>query len=362
MLPVRNVVQTAPPYPGDRRSASPSRSSIQEDHIRKKARLEYESSTAIVSPSIGGYDPQTGRFPGYIPSNYNWQAHPSYNQYNQPSYGVPASAPPLRDSHGMHAPTSSAMTDNSEGGYPSVSAEFPTMHQSTRSTGSVSSPGSQNYARATAQGNAGYQSYSSLPHQSSSYSTGPTSLGPPGGMALSESPQLSQHHDSRTWSHAYGVSAALSPNPNLPVPMMPRQAPISRSAQQIDQSSAYYSRSYPPYDERSLPVGMVTSPYQQSAPQFLSPESSGPSVFRGDLPYPSAGSSAPRAAGSASSSSNQTGSKSQALFVSKLYNMLEDPEIVASGLLKWSADGQGFVCSDPNEFARYVQPRRVVSL
>ncbi|KAI5454349.1 Flocculation suppression protein [Naganishia albida] len=32
--------------------------------------------------------------------------------------------------------------------------------------------------------------------------------------------------------------------------------------------------------------------------------------------------------------------------------MLEDPEIVASGLLKWSADGQGFVCSDPNEFAR----------
>jgi hypothetical protein len=101
---------------------------------------------------------------------------------------------------------------------------------------------------------------------------------------------------------------------------------------------------------------MSTSPYQQSTPQFLSPES-GPSVFRGELPYPSSGSSAPRATGSTSSSGNQPGSKSQALFVSKLYNMLEDPEIVASGLLKWSADGQGFVCSDPNEFARYAQSR-----
>lgn len=257
----------------------------------------------------------------------------------------------------MHLPSSStALTDSSESAYPPVTAEFPTMHQSTRSTGSVSSPGSQNYARATAQGNSGYQSYSALPHPSNTYPTGPASLGPPGGMALSESPQLSQHHDSRTWSHGYGVSAALSPNPNVSMPMMSRQAPISRTAPQMEHSSAYYSRSYPPYDERSLPIGMVTSPYQQSTPQFLSPESA-PSVFRGELPYPSSGNSAPRATGSTSSSSNQTGSKSQALFVSKLYNMLEDPEIVASGLLKWSADGQGFVCSDPNEFARYAHSR-----
>jgi hypothetical protein len=32
--------------------------------------------------------------------------------------------------------------------------------------------------------------------------------------------------------------------------------------------------------------------------------------------------------------------------------MLEDPAIARTGLLKWSADGAGFVCTDPTEFAR----------
>lgn len=34
--------------------------------------------------------------------------------------------------------------------------------------------------------------------------------------------------------------------------------------------------------------------------------------------------------------------------------MLEDPGIQAAGLLKWAEDGQGFVCPDPSEFARWV--------
>lgn len=366
LISVRNLVQTAPPYPsavGNRRSATPSSAGIQEDHIRKKARLEYESGAAdTTSPSIGGYESQSGpgRAPqGYISGQtYGWQPHPSYGHYGQSQYGIPASAPALRDSHGLHVPSStSALPDNSDSGFPPASADFPVMHQSRMSTGSVSSPGSQNYARATGQGNGGYHAYPSLPHPSANpYPSGSASLGTTGGVGLSESPQLVSH-DSRNWSHAYNVPAAVSPNPNVSIPTMSRQAPISRGLQ-IDQSSTYYSRSYPPYDDRPMPIGMVTSPYQQSAPQFLSPEA-GPSVFRGDLPYPSSASSTTRATGS-TSTSNQTGAKSQALFVSKLYNMLEDPEIVASGLLKWSADGQGFVCADPNEFARYVDIGRLL--
>ena len=53
-----------------------------------------------------------------------------------------------------------------------------------------------------------------------------------------------------------------------------------------------------------------------------------------------------------SGSTNHGGGKNQPVFVTKLYNMLEDPAIVRTGLLKWSADGAGFVCTDPTEFAR----------
>lgn len=50
--------------------------------------------------------------------------------------------------------------------------------------------------------------------------------------------------------------------------------------------------------------------------------------------------------------SNAGGPKNQPVFVHKLYNMLEDPEIRAMGLLNWSEDGAGFVCSDPIQFAK----------
>jgi hypothetical protein len=53
-----------------------------------------------------------------------------------------------------------------------------------------------------------------------------------------------------------------------------------------------------------------------------------------------------------SGSANHGGGKNQPVFVTKLYNMLEDPAIARTGLLKWSADGAGFVCTDPTEFAR----------
>lgn len=49
--------------------------------------------------------------------------------------------------------------------------------------------------------------------------------------------------------------------------------------------------------------------------------------------------------------------KSQAVFVTKLYTMLEDPHIRSSGLLRWSDDGMGFICADPTEFARTVLPQ-----
>ena len=68
----------------------------------------------------------------------------------------------------------------------------------------------------------------------------------------------------------------------------------------------------------------------------------------------------PAGSGSASSkgkrkisgSASGSGGKSQPVFVTKLFNMLEDPAIARSGLLKWSQDGAGFICTDPTEFAR----------
>ncbi len=51
------------------------------------------------------------------------------------------------------------------------------------------------------------------------------------------------------------------------------------------------------------------------------------------------------------SSASGTG-KTQAVFVNKLYTMLEDPAIQRAGLLRWSDDGMGFICPDPQEFAR----------
>jgi hypothetical protein len=44
--------------------------------------------------------------------------------------------------------------------------------------------------------------------------------------------------------------------------------------------------------------------------------------------------------------------KTQAVFVNKLYTILEDPNINQAGLLQWSDDGMGFICPNPAEFAR----------
>lgn len=55
--------------------------------------------------------------------------------------------------------------------------------------------------------------------------------------------------------------------------------------------------------------------------------------------------------------SNQMGIKTQAVFVGKLYAMLEDEEIKKSGLIAWSADGNVFSCLNPTEFSRSVRLR-----
>jgi hypothetical protein len=352
-------VQTAPPYPsilGNRRSPSP----VQDDHVRKKPRLEYETGApSTTSPSIGGYDntngPGRGPLPGYAnghPYGYTTQ-QPPYPYYGQSSYGIPASAPPLRDSYNQHL--SSAGPDHHEGAFPQASTDFSGVHQSRLSTGSASSPGSQYYARAAQQGNGGYPPYQALSQPASNaFPAGSTVLAPPANIGLSDGPHTPMmNQEPRSWSNNYGVPASVSPNANIALSGISRQTPIARAS--VEMPATYFSRSYPPYDERSLQPGVSISPYQQSTAQFASPEA-GPSVYRGEAPYPSTATSTTRPAGSTSTSSNnQTAAKSQALFVSKLYNMLEDPEIVASGLLKWSADGQGFICSDPNEFARYVR-------
>jgi hypothetical protein len=44
--------------------------------------------------------------------------------------------------------------------------------------------------------------------------------------------------------------------------------------------------------------------------------------------------------------------KTQAVFVNKLYTMLENPNVNQAGLLRWSDDGMGFICANPAEFAR----------
>ena len=50
--------------------------------------------------------------------------------------------------------------------------------------------------------------------------------------------------------------------------------------------------------------------------------------------------------------SNQMGIKTQAVFVGKLYAMLEDEDIKRSGLIGWSDDGNVFSCLNPTEFSR----------
>nr|XP_019044244.1 hypothetical protein I302_07527 [Kwoniella bestiolae CBS 10118]OCF23174.1 hypothetical protein I302_07527 [Kwoniella bestiolae CBS 10118] len=49
--------------------------------------------------------------------------------------------------------------------------------------------------------------------------------------------------------------------------------------------------------------------------------------------------------------------KTQAAFVGKLYSILEDEEIVKTGLIYWSAEGTTFTCPNPQEFAKVVLPR-----
>jgi hypothetical protein len=56
--------------------------------------------------------------------------------------------------------------------------------------------------------------------------------------------------------------------------------------------------------------------------------------------------------GKRKSSGSASGGKSQPVFVTKLYNMLQDPAIKRSGLLKWSQDGAGFICTNPTDFSR----------
>jgi hypothetical protein len=366
-LSVRNVVQTAPVVTGMTRSVSPLVSGTQEEHTRKRARLEKDPRAPLESPNMGGYNalPNLARGPhSYISeSSYGYPSTHTSTSYNTSHYGpstyaVPASAPASRDIHAIHNPSSSTLSDAGESGYPAgtgMSGEFAGLHQSRMSVGSMPSSDPETHSRAIIQppsGYPGYQPMSVPPASSSAYPTGATA-GSSSNVGLSDSPQTPLvGGESRHWSHAYGVPGAVSPDPNMPMSGMSRHAPIPRGPAQFDQQPGYYSRSYPPYDEQSVTEGLSASPYQQSTPQFLSPEA-GPSVFRGEAQYPT-GSSAPRSTGPTTPSASQTGAKSQALFVSKLYNMLEDQEIVASGLLKWSADGQGFVCADPNEFARSV--------
>ncbi|OCF38148.1 hypothetical protein I316_00372 [Kwoniella heveanensis BCC8398] len=49
--------------------------------------------------------------------------------------------------------------------------------------------------------------------------------------------------------------------------------------------------------------------------------------------------------------------KTQAAFVGKLYSMLEDDDIVKTGLIYWSAEGSTFTCPNPTEFSKTVLPR-----
>ncbi|KAJ9104543.1 hypothetical protein QFC21_002039 [Naganishia friedmannii] len=359
---LRNVIQTAPAVTGMTRSVSPSLSGTQEEHIRKRARLDKDPRAPLESPNMGGYNalPNIARGPhSHIgESSYGYPSTHTSTSYNTTHYGpstyaVPASAPPSRVIHAMHNPSSSTIGDAGEGGYPAgISGEFAGLHQSRMSVGSIPSSDPESHGRANIQPPSGYPSYQAMPVSTSStvYPTGPTA-GSSSNVGISDSPQTPLvGSDSRHWSHAYGIPGAVSPDPHMPMSGISRHAPIPRGGLQFDQQPGYYSRSYPPYDEQPVTEGLSASPYQQSTPQFLSPEA-GPSVFRGEAQYPT-GSNAPRSTAPTTPSTGQTGAKSQALFVSKLYNMLEDQEIMASGLLKWSADGQGFVCADPNEFAR----------
>jgi hypothetical protein len=44
--------------------------------------------------------------------------------------------------------------------------------------------------------------------------------------------------------------------------------------------------------------------------------------------------------------------KTQAAFVGKLYSMLEDDDILTTGLIHWSSEGTTFTCPNPTEFSK----------
>ncbi|ORX40678.1 hypothetical protein BD324DRAFT_15361 [Kockovaella imperatae] len=96
-----------------------------------------------------------------------------------------------------------------------------------------------------------------------------------------------------------------------------------------------------PESQSAISSSYSSSRYSRPSQQGLS--TSAPSRFPSPPPSFSLSSGRPLV---------QPPAKTQAAFVGKLYAMLEDEEIIKTGLIHWSPDGTIFTCPNPTEFAK----------
>lgn len=187
-------------------------------------------------------------------------------------------------------------------------------------------------------------SYGSVPPSAISYQYTAYYQGPSAASMLPPAPWSSQYVDTRYQGPTRPAnldSTARSPAsqsvPSFTSSIDSATAGPSNPSQRFPNSARYPS-------ERSN--------YSTVAAQDrLSEPAAGPSHAVADADASSKSRKRPSVS-SGKESKARSNKKTQGLFVTKLWSMLEDREIQQSGLLRWAEDGKGFTCTDPAEFAR----------
>jgi hypothetical protein len=271
---------------------------------------------------------------------------------------TPQSAPPAPVSHrpsSQHYYPHQTSTFAQSSFSPSLPQGLPPM--------SVPSSSSQTGVSSLANAGSGVLSHSSYP------SGGPGlagSLPHHPGYHMNHHQQQQQHGHPNQGQGSYGNNwaAQYSTTPSYGLPVSGQRTSIN--APDSPQTGSYYGPG---------PARPMTVPPMDDLGRTRSPSEEGSSMASPVIYQSVRGHEAPSAqthSGAATSSSGRgeehssTGKsgrkqkrgpdrgtgKNQPVFVTKLFNMLEDPEIRRSGLLKWSDDGGGFICTDPQEFAK----------
>lgn len=378
----------------------------QYDQPRKRQRLSYEQQ-----PPPQGAVGRSG--PDYNPGNYPLTSNFTTSYQNQalgpPGAGLKIDTASMTGNRGpSYGPVSSTTPHTQNQNYPTsvYPTSSPALHGYNRKT---SGPQGSPHPNGTGIGGFAYPSSAGSTFQAqpnhfappgSSYaSTSATSLFPvssspkypttyvlptPGQPGYYSAPPAGQHGSNQNMS-SEGFSAPNSAYGNQPQSAPYQQARTSNSNWGPQYQSNSIAFNVPSAGQRTS-IPSPGSPHINGAASYVGADSSRPrsllsasssgaspiyastsrfpesyAASQSHEPASSAGRPSADATESTSKSkrktSDQNGGKSSAVFVTKLFNMLEDPDIKRSGLLKWSDDGAGFVCNDPTEFAKLVLPQ-----